>query len=173
VLSNLANYKTFGFTKFVPRVPQTKFSVVVENSPNAANAVPLWDEVRNHMVLVRIYLIFYTIQLKDDIYALEPEASLFIGKRDQGQVSNYYLGEPITDDEVAAIQTAAEKIKIDILNTRYARPSSTPPYCDLAHIALRTESRRTARMNLSSWLRLQIPNWMWCTSFRLGASRPN
>src|SRR5712672_4614047 len=100
------------------------------------------------MVLVRIYLIFYTIQLKDDIYALEPEASLFIGKRDQGQVSNYYLGEPITDDEVAAIQTAAEKIKIDILNTRYARPSSTPPYCDLAHIALRTESRRTARMNL-------------------------
>jgi dipeptidyl-peptidase-3 len=60
--------------------------------------------------------------LKDNIYALEPEASLFIGKRDQGQVSNYYLGEPITDDEVAAIQTAAEKIEIDILNTRYARP---------------------------------------------------
>ena len=53
--------------------------------------------------------------------------SLFIGKRDQGQVSNYYLGEPITDDEVAAIQTAAEKIEIDIINTRYARPSSTSP----------------------------------------------
>ncbi len=62
------------------------------------------------------------MQLKDDIYALEPEASLFIGKRDQGQVSNYYLGEPITDDEVAAIQTAAEKIEIDIINTRYVRP---------------------------------------------------
>jgi dipeptidyl-peptidase-3 len=99
-LSNLANYKSFGFTKFIPRVPQAKFSAVVENSPNAANAVPLWNELKEH------------------IYALEPEASLFIGKRDQGQVSNYYLGEVITDDEVAAIQTAAEKIEIDILNTR-------------------------------------------------------
>jgi dipeptidyl-peptidase-3 len=49
---------------------------------------------------------------------LEPEASLFIGKRDVGQVSNYYLGDSITDDEVAAIQTAAEKIEVDILNTR-------------------------------------------------------
>jgi dipeptidyl-peptidase-3 len=48
-LSNLANYKSFGFTKFVPRVPQEKFCTVVENSPNAANAVPLWNEVRNHL----------------------------------------------------------------------------------------------------------------------------
>ncbi|KAI9509375.1 aflatoxin-detoxifizyme [Russula earlei] len=99
-LSNLANYKSFGFTKFVPRVPQAKFSAVVGSSPNAANAVPLWNELREH------------------IYALEPEASLFIGKRDLGQVSNYYTGDPITDEEVAAIQAAAEKIEIDILNTR-------------------------------------------------------
>jgi hypothetical protein len=46
VLSNLANFKTFGFTKFVPRVPQEKFAAVVESSYNAANAVPLWNEVR-------------------------------------------------------------------------------------------------------------------------------
>jgi dipeptidyl-peptidase-3 len=64
--------------------------------------------------------------LKDHIYALEPEASLFIGKRDVGQVSNYYLGDPITDDEVAAVQSAAEKIEIDILNTRYAVPLRPP-----------------------------------------------
>ncbi|KAI0302020.1 aflatoxin-detoxifizyme [Russula brevipes] len=100
VLSNLANFKTFGFTKFVPRVSQEKFAAVVENSYNAANAVPLWNELREH------------------IYALVPEASLFIGKRELGQVSNYYLGEAITDEEVAAVQTAAEKIEIDILNTR-------------------------------------------------------
>ncbi|KAI0006024.1 aflatoxin-detoxifizyme [Russula compacta] len=99
-LTNLANYKSFGFTKFVPRVPQVKFSAVIENSPNAANAVPLWNELREH------------------IYALEPEASLFIGKRNLGQISNYYLGDPITDEEVAAVQTAAEKIEIDVLNTR-------------------------------------------------------
>jgi dipeptidyl-peptidase-3 len=58
--------------------------------------------------------------LKEHIYALEPEASLFIGKRDLGHVNNYYLGEPITDDEVAVVQTAAETRGIDILNTRYA-----------------------------------------------------
>jgi dipeptidyl-peptidase III len=63
--------------------------------------------------------------LKEHIYALEPEPSLFIGKRSLGQVSNYYPGLPITDDEVAAVQTAAEKIGIDILNTRYASPSAT------------------------------------------------
>ncbi|KAH9001280.1 aflatoxin-detoxifizyme [Lactarius akahatsu] len=100
VLSNLANYKSFGFTKFVPRVPQDKFTAVIENSPNAANAVPLWNELKEH------------------IYALEPEASLFIGKSELGQVSNYYLGDTITDDEVAAVQTAAENIGVDILNTR-------------------------------------------------------
>lgn len=100
VLSNLANYKSFGFTKFVPRVPQDKFAAVIENSPNAANAVPLWNELKEH------------------IYALEPEASLFIGKSELGQVSNYYLGDSITDDEVAAVQTAAENIGVDILNTR-------------------------------------------------------
>ncbi|KAH9019047.1 aflatoxin-detoxifizyme [Lactarius hengduanensis] len=100
VLSNLANYKSFGFTKFVPRVPQDKFAAVIENSPNAANAVPLWNELKEH------------------IYALEPEASLFIGKSELGQVSNYYLGDTITDDEVAAVQTAAENIGVDILNTR-------------------------------------------------------
>lgn len=33
-------------------------------------------------------------------------------------MSNYYLGETITDDEVAAVQKAAEKIGVDILNTR-------------------------------------------------------
>ena len=59
------------------------------------------------------------VQLKDHIYALNPEASLFIGKRHLGHVSNYYLGEPIDDDEVAVVQAAAEKLGIDVLNTRF------------------------------------------------------
>jgi len=57
--------------------------------------------------------------LKDHIYALSPEASLFVGKPNLGHISNYYLGEPINDDEVAAVQAAAEKIGIDVLNTRF------------------------------------------------------
>jgi len=58
-------------------------------------------------------------QLKGHIYASTPEESLFIGKRSEGHVSNYYIGEIISDDEVAAVQAAAEKLDIDVLNTRY------------------------------------------------------
>jgi dipeptidyl-peptidase-3 len=57
--------------------------------------------------------------LKEHIYASAPEDSLFIGKRSEGHISNYYIGEIISDDEVAAVQTAAEKLGIDVLNTRY------------------------------------------------------
>ena len=57
--------------------------------------------------------------MKDHIYALSPEASLSIGKRSLGHTSNYYLGEPINDNEVADVQTAAEKIGVSVLNTRF------------------------------------------------------
>ncbi|KAF8902149.1 peptidase family M49-domain-containing protein [Gymnopilus junonius] len=86
VLSNLVNFKTFGFTKIVPR------------------ALPLWQK------------------LKDHIYATSPESSLFIGKRILGHISNYYPGsELINDDEVSAVQVAAEKIGVDVLNTRVVK----------------------------------------------------
>lgn len=100
VLSNLVNFRSFGFTKIVPRIPEDKFAAIVEKSANAANAVPFWNE------------------LKDHIYELVPESSNFIGKRSLGHVSNYYLGEPPTDEEVLAIQAAAEKHTISVLNTR-------------------------------------------------------
>lgn len=58
------------------------------------------------------------MQLKAHIYAVAPESSLFIGKPNIGHISNYYLGEPIDDDEVASVQAAAEKLGIDVLNTR-------------------------------------------------------
>jgi len=64
-------------------------------------------------------------QLKYHIYAVSPESSLFIGKRNLGHVSNYYLGAPIEDDEVAAVQAAAEKIGVDVLNTRLATKDTT------------------------------------------------
>ncbi|KIM49127.1 hypothetical protein M413DRAFT_406383 [Hebeloma cylindrosporum] len=91
VLSNLVNFRTFGFTKIIPRVSANKFEAV----------------------------------LKDHIYSVGPEASLFIGKRNLGHVSNYYLGSAIEDDEVAAVQAAAEKIGIDVLNTRVVKNDSS------------------------------------------------
>lgn len=46
---------------------------------------------------------------------LEP---LLIHPYSKGHISNYYLGQLTTKDEVDAIQTAAEKLGIDIINTR-------------------------------------------------------
>ncbi|KAG8954151.1 hypothetical protein FRC04_000371 [Tulasnella sp. 424] len=99
VLTNLVNYKSFGFSKFVPRVSQEKFGEVVEKS-GSAKAQQLWKD------------------LSEKIYSLEPEASLLIGKPSDGHVSNYYLGEKIKDEEVEAIQKAAEKLNIAVENTR-------------------------------------------------------
>ncbi|KAF9260465.1 aflatoxin-detoxifizyme [Marasmius fiardii PR-910] len=100
VLSNLVNYRSFGFTKIIPRLPESKFEAVVKASPNSIWASKLW------------------LGLKQQIYSTEPSASLFIGKRREGHISNYYLGEVISDDEVTQVQTAAEELGIDILNTR-------------------------------------------------------
>jgi len=58
-------------------------------------------------------------QLKEHIYSVAPEASLLIGKRSLGHISNYYPGEVISDEEVAAVQGAAEKNDVNVLNTRY------------------------------------------------------
>nr|5YFB_A Chain A, Dipeptidyl peptidase 3 [Desarmillaria tabescens]5YFB_B Chain B, Dipeptidyl peptidase 3 [Desarmillaria tabescens]5YFC_A Chain A, Dipeptidyl peptidase 3 [Desarmillaria tabescens]5YFC_B Chain B, Dipeptidyl peptidase 3 [Desarmillaria tabescens]5YFD_A Chain A, Dipeptidyl peptidase 3 [Desarmillaria tabescens]5YFD_B Chain B, Dipeptidyl peptidase 3 [Desarmillaria tabescens] len=100
VLSNLVNYKTFGFTKIIPRVDAEKFESVVKASSNADQGSALFTKLKQH------------------IYALSPESALFIGKRKDGHVSNYYLGEPVGDAEVDAIQNVAEKLGVDILNTR-------------------------------------------------------
>ncbi|KAF8554646.1 hypothetical protein OG21DRAFT_1412103 [Imleria badia] len=106
VLHNLVNYKSFGFTKIIPRISEDDFAKVVAASSSASNAIPLFDQLRQH------------------IYSATPESSLSIGKPSEGHVSNYYLGEVITDEEVAAVQQAAEKLGIDILNTRVRKNGS-------------------------------------------------
>lgn len=45
VLGNLVNYKSFGFTKIVPRISEETFAAVVSKSANAKNALPLWEQV--------------------------------------------------------------------------------------------------------------------------------
>ncbi|KAJ3804498.1 aflatoxin-detoxifizyme [Lentinula lateritia] len=100
VLGNLVNYRSFGFTKIIPRISDIKFEAVVQQSANSNKALGLWYKLKEH------------------IYATEPSASLFIGKRSEGHVSNYYLGEVISDEEVGDVQTAAENLGVDVLNTR-------------------------------------------------------
>ncbi|EEB96754.1 hypothetical protein MPER_04058 [Moniliophthora perniciosa FA553] len=102
VLSNLGNYRSFGFTKIIPRLSQGKFEAVVHAS-QSSKASELWNSLKEH------------------IYATGPPSATFIGKRSEGHVSNYYLGECISDDEVAQVQMAAEQLGVDILNTRVSK----------------------------------------------------
>ncbi|KAL4251709.1 Dipeptidyl peptidase 3 [Abortiporus biennis] len=125
VLSNLANYKSFGFTKIIPRIPKDKFEAVVQASVNTNQTTPLWEE------------------LKDHIYQLVPESSNFIGKRSLGHVSNYYLGEPITDEQVSAIQDAAEKLGVDVLNTRVEKISPDNYVLLVASADLQPEAKKS------------------------------
>merc|ERR1711939_1225031 len=101
VLSNLANIKSFGATKFVPRVA---FEKVVKASPNSKAALSYWDKV------------------KDEIYALEPEPLLTIGKRCDGHLSNYYPSELApSDDEVSETQALCDAAGVSTLNTRLTK----------------------------------------------------
>jgi dipeptidyl-peptidase III len=52
VLSNLVNYKSFGFTKIVPRVPEDKFGAVVKCSYHADKALVLWNKVSSRLSCV-------------------------------------------------------------------------------------------------------------------------
>jgi hypothetical protein len=46
VLSNLSNFKSFGATKFIPRVSESAFEAVVKAAERTSVAHPLWDSVR-------------------------------------------------------------------------------------------------------------------------------
>lgn len=108
VLSNLANFRSFGATKFVPRASQQAFEAVVKASARADVAEPLWAE------------------LKEEIYALEPEAALSIGKPSAGHVSNYYPSSPApSDEQVNEVQALCDAAGISTLNTRLARESDS------------------------------------------------
>ncbi|KAF8317581.1 aflatoxin-detoxifizyme [Clavulina sp. PMI_390] len=105
-MSNLTNYKNFGFSKFVPRIPKDKFAMIVEHSERSHEAKNLWERLGDH------------------IYSTQPEAEMLIGKRSDGHVSNYYLGEPIQDEDIAAVQTGIEKCGIAVQNTRVHKNGS-------------------------------------------------
>ena len=57
----MANYRSFGFTKIVPRVPESSFAAVVEKSANAKTAVSLWNEVYTQSLLHASKLLTFTI----------------------------------------------------------------------------------------------------------------
>lgn len=100
VFSNLSNFKSFGGTKFVPNdVSPAAFEAVVRAS-GSAKALMLWESVQH------------------DIFSTSPEAGNTIGKRVDGHISNYYLGEVASTDEIDLIQSLCDAAGVSTLNTR-------------------------------------------------------
>lgn len=98
-LSNLANYKSFGDIKFIPRIPKGAFRAVVAATPRHAEALPLFDK------------------LAEEIYSLTPSQRTLLGYPDDGHVTNYYTAD-VTKDDIKASQTWCESRGMDPLNTR-------------------------------------------------------
>ncbi|BGP32071.1 hypothetical protein JCM10296v2_003850 [Rhodotorula toruloides] len=108
VLSNLSNIRSFGATKFIPRVSEQSFEAVVEASQRSDVALPLWQE------------------LKEEIHSLSPEASLSIGKPSAGHVSAYYPSSPAPSDaQVDEVQALCDSAGISTANTRLSRVSDS------------------------------------------------
>ncbi|CAK9780259.1 aflatoxin-detoxifizyme [Cutaneotrichosporon oleaginosum] len=99
VLGNLANFKSFGDSKFIPRVDAATFRKVVAAAPRAHEALPLWDK------------------LQEEIYGIKPAARTLLGYPDAGHVTGYYSGD-VTEADIKAVQKWYEGRGKDALNTR-------------------------------------------------------
>ena len=97
------NYKSFGDTKFIPRLPKEVFVQIVKaiGSPEAIE-------------------LFFSI--KDSVYSCEPEESLLIGHVEKGHVSGYY-SKTVTQLEIEKVHELLSKHGISSLNTRLFKPS--------------------------------------------------
>src|ERR1700761_4275265 len=58
VLSNLTNYRSFGNSKIIPRVPREAFRKVVAGSENATDCLAVWDKACNNEVLVSSFFLY-------------------------------------------------------------------------------------------------------------------
>lgn len=99
VFGNLANFKSFGDIKIIPRVSEADLKKLVDASANKDKAAPLFDKV------------------KEDIFSTTPAASTLLGFPDQGHVTHYYSSN-VTQDDIKAVQSWADAKGVDQLNTR-------------------------------------------------------
>lgn len=102
-LGNAGNYKSFGDSKFIPRIAAEKVAALAKNSPEAAG----------------LYKTF-----KDDLYESSSTARMHLGYPDKGHVSTYYPDSPdITHEE---IEWTANFLKEQQLMPENTRMRKTP-----------------------------------------------
>ncbi|ODQ63243.1 dipeptidyl-peptidase III [Nadsonia fulvescens var. elongata DSM 6958] len=95
-LSNLGNYKSFGDSKFVPRINPESFKAIAQVSETSQK---LYSSVA------------------DILYCTEPESANLLGYADHGHTTTYY-GGGITVDEIQIVQNAMATAGLLPENTR-------------------------------------------------------
>ncbi|KAJ3082453.1 hypothetical protein HK102_001668 [Quaeritorhiza haematococci] len=115
VFSNAGNFRSFGDTKFIPRVPVEDLHAVVKAS-GSKKAVELFEKV------------------KENMYAVHPEEQLLLGFPAAGHVSGYY-SKNISKEDVTFVQDFLTKQGLDPLNTRLFKSEENGVVSYEVHIA--------------------------------------
>ena len=103
-LGNTGNFKSFGDSKFIPRIKSDAFAALAKTSTEAD----------------KIYSTF-----KDDLYESKSTPRMHLGYPDQGHVSTYYPDSPdITRDQIDYISGFLKEKKLMPENTRLHQTDS-------------------------------------------------
>lgn len=97
ILGNLGNYKSFGDTKFIPRLKESEFRKIVKCSGNQ-KALELYEKV------------------SESIYSLH-DSELLLGFPSQGHYSAYYSSD-MTKEEIDLVNRYMEQKHVNAYNTR-------------------------------------------------------
>ncbi|CAK4032047.1 probable dipeptidylpeptidase III [Lecanosticta acicola] len=103
-LGNSGNFKSFGDSKFIPRVAVEKLAAIAHTTPEAAK---LWEKI------------------KDDLYESSSIAKMHLGYIDNGHVSTYYPDSPdITREEIEYVSDFLKDQGLMPENTRLRKTRS-------------------------------------------------
>ena len=103
-LGNVGNYKSFGDSKFLPRIEVAKLSKLASGSELAA----------------RLFR-----KAKAGVYDTEPISSMHLGYPDEGHMSAYYPNSPgITKEDISLVSSSMEEKKLLPENTRLRKKAT-------------------------------------------------
>ncbi|CAI4036266.1 hypothetical protein SMKI_15G1040 [Saccharomyces mikatae IFO 1815] len=125
-LSNLGNYKSFGDSKFIPRCEAKFFKQLLDLAKIDPSSSPLTLSSADVNHKFTSHHLFSTINELIDIgiYRVEGKATL-LGFPSQGYTSAYYLGLPVTPEDMALLKEELfARLAILPENTRINKVSS-------------------------------------------------
>ena len=105
-LGNSGNYKGFGDSKFIPRIPAEAFELLASITPETSE-------------------LYQKAQAGGGIYGTDDQKKMHLGYPENGHVSSYYPDSPhISKEEISAIGDFCEGEKLLLENTRLRKTSS-------------------------------------------------